>query len=117
MEETPLALLVVWEPVILTDVAPPTTGVLAKISDPRAIQYWDGSRALSGFLLRTARDEWRAFLEGEKVAEDSIVWDYVFVFPADSTWDDSLAPPDLAGGPVVAVIDDVRGRLSRLARQ
>ena len=80
----------------------------------RAIQFWDKSRILSDHLLRTARDEWGHFSDGEEVEAGSIVWDYVLVFPPDTEWDESLAPPDFAGGPVVMVIDEVRSRLSRL---
>jgi hypothetical protein len=115
LAEAPLVLFVVWEPVILTDVAPPTTGVMARISDSRVVQLWDRSRVLSELLLRTARDERGRSSHNGDAGEGSIVWDYVLVFPPESEWGDSLGPPEFAGGPVIAVIDEVRSRLARLA--
>ena len=39
--------LVVWEPVIFTDIAPPTNFALSRISDARAAQFWDAGHAMS----------------------------------------------------------------------
>ena len=114
LEGKGLRLLVVWEPVIFTDLAPPTTGVLARIADARAVQYWDRSRLLSSFLVKSSPP---GPPDGthEALEEDSIVWDHVMIFPPGARWSEGLPTPDYAGGPVIAVIDEVRRRLSAFA--
>ena len=84
---------VVWEPVIATDLAPPTTGTLARIHDRRAVQYWDHDRALSADIVRSVlADPDRYGLE--KVEAGSIVWDTVAVFPPDVRWEAYFIPPE-----------------------
>ena len=107
-----LRVFAVWEPVIATDVAPPTTGVLSRLSDPRAIQYWDKSRVLSGLLVRTALRKWKDFPGVEEMKEDSVVWDCVLIFPAGQRWEKEPPRPEFADCPVVNVIEGARSHLS-----
>ena len=92
----PLRVLVVWEPVIFSDIAPPTNFALARITDSRAVQFWDHGLTLSRAIRGGASDD-----------DGVIVWDYVAVFPAGARWE--AAPPDplFSGGTVVDVIDEV----------
>ena len=115
LQGKPVRLFVVWEPVIMTDLAPPTTGVLSRVSDPRAVQLWDRSRALSGLLVRTARKEWKDSPQVEALKDDSIVWDCVLVFSAGRRWEKAPPRPDFADCPVVNVIDAVRKSLAESA--
>lgn len=111
----PVRVLVVWEPVIKTDLAPPTTSTLSRISDLRAMQYWDPDRALSAHLVSVARAEpsWVRPEDRERfVADDFIVWDAAIVFPPGSRWDSTLPQPSFSGGPVVDNIDTIRAALS-----
>jgi hypothetical protein len=39
--ELPVRVFVVWQPILPTDWAPPTTFVMNRIPDRRARQYWD----------------------------------------------------------------------------
>jgi hypothetical protein len=89
---------VVWEPVILTDLGPPSEATAARVS--RAAQLWDRHRALSDAL----RDKPWAEADGE------IVWDYVAVFPPGARWGDA---PSFHGGPVVRVAESLRAALPR----
>ena len=52
-----IRVFVVWEPVIVSDVAPPINRVLSRIPDPRVTQYYDKSRLLSRLLVKTAREK------------------------------------------------------------
>ena len=111
----PLRVLVVWEPVITTDLAAPTTGTLSRISDARAIQYWDPDRSVSSYLVSIARADpgWVPPQYRERlIANDFIVWDAAFVFPAGSRWGSTLPPPSFSGGPVVDELDAIRAALS-----
>ena len=101
-----MRVFVVWEPVILTDLAPPTSAVLARLSDSRGSQYYDRDRLLSTLIQSSL-----PVADRDPRGEKGIVWDAVLIYPPGTLWDDSLPPPDFADGPVAAVIDRVRERL------
>lgn len=86
-----------WEPVLLTDWAAPSTSALKRISDHRASQFWDKSRLLSHAL-------------GEN-NNDSIVWDQILVYGADAVWNQGPPKPLWEGGPVLDVIEPARAAL------
>jgi hypothetical protein len=107
-------LLVVWMPVLATDLGPPSTGTMARIPDRRASQYWDPRHAISKRLLLAARahPEWLAADERVEVARpDFVVWDFVAIWKPGARWDAELPRPDYHGGPVVHVIDRFRDAL------
>lgn len=110
--------LVVWEPVIGTDVGPPLTSVLARIGDTRVSQFWDPGLALSKDIVRAVNDAPVRYGFEEALPEDYIVWDVVAVFGADDTWSADLPVPVYYGGPVYAATDDLREALGvELSRQ
>ena len=100
MPETDLTVLVVWEPVIVTDRYPPTTRVLSRISDRRASQFWDQGRLLSG-----------AIAKAERLEPDAIVWDFVAIYPAGVLWQDEFPAGAFVAAPVVDAVDGLRQRL------
>lgn len=109
--DAPLRLLVVWEPVIATDVAPPTTSVLARISDGRARQFFDEGRIVSREILRSILADPDRRPEEHHLDEDSIVWDYVALFPPGVLWEGAAPAPAFEGAPVVEAAAELRGRL------
>ncbi len=102
--EKSLRVFVVWEPVIVTDVAPPTNGVLSRIPDPRVAQFWDPSLALSRLMTQGAAG-------AETSTPESVVWDQVLIYAPGGRWEEAPPPADFSGGPVVDVIEGLRGRL------
>jgi hypothetical protein len=44
-----LRVLVVWEPILRSDWSRPTRPVLARISDPRAKQFWDKDHLIANW--------------------------------------------------------------------
>ena len=107
----PLRVFIVWEPVILTDIAPPTSRVLSKLSDARVSQFWDRDRLLSREIVRTALADSTHTLHEDYSGEGSIVWDFIAVFPPGARWGPAVPSPDYHGAPVFRVIDEVRRRL------
>lgn len=107
--------LVVWEPVIATDIAPPTTGMLARIHDARAAQYWDPDRLLSTHIVRSVLAGPERYRFAGDVYEDSIVWDTVMLFPPEVRWDDVFPVPSFHGYPVVDAIDGLSSALGKPA--
>jgi len=106
---------VVWEPVLFTDVAPPTTRVLSRITDSRAIQYYDRSRLLSRLLVRTAREHPGYLPGGEEMEKGTILWDCLIAFPPGGRWEEAPPRPDFLGSTVVGEIGRIRRRLSSAA--
>ena len=108
--EGPLRVLVVWEPVIRTDIAPPTTHTLSRLSDVRAMQYWDPERTVSAHLVTAARanPDWlRPQDRARLIDDDVVVWDVALVFPAGTPWEAVPPRPVFYGGPVVRELDAI----------
>jgi len=85
-----LRVLVIWEPVLATDLAAPSTMALRRIHDSRVKQYWDRNRVLSHAM-------------GER-DRPSVVWDYIAVYKPEQIWTD----------PVVRFIGGVRSALDTI---
>lgn len=102
-----LGVLVVWEPVIWTDVGPPTTSVMAQISDRRVMQFWDPGKILS----RTMVESWKR--QGKDLADDAVVWDFVALFDPGVRWHGGPPASRYQGYPVVDAIDGLRAALGR----
>jgi len=103
---------VVWEPVLRTDLAPPTSKVLSLISDSRASQYWDKDLILSARAdsLRDSGRREAAATPGKK----AVVWDVAAIFPAGARWDADFPSPTFVSRPVIARIDEIQRRLLEL---
>ena len=99
LENKPVRVLAVWEPVLFTDWSSPSTATLDRISTTRAAQFWDRPRVISHML-------------GEHDGR-GIVWDYIAVYPAGATWEDRERSPLFHGGLVVRVIEQARAALTQ----
>ena len=91
---------VVWEPVLATDLAPPSTAALARVPDLRAVQYWDRKRALSHLMGEHNRP--------------SVVWDYIAVYAPGSMWQDAPPKPVYSDHPVRDVLSGAKDAIQRL---
>jgi len=98
-----IRVLVIWEPVLPTDLAAPSTMTLKRVSDTRASQYWDKEHLVSKSL-------------GERDRE-SMVWDYVAVYQPDKLWDQSPPEPVYSNVPVIRGIDGTREAIQKLLRE
>lgn len=102
----------VWEPVLPTDFAPPSDSALARISDSRAIQFWDRATLTSKDALPILRNDPSPVIGSDSLVTGSIVWDFVAIFPRNARWSDSFPIPVFKGAPVVDVITEFKRRLS-----
>lgn len=109
-------MIVIWEPILGLDIAPPSPANLARLSDPRVAQFWDGQRLVSDALLQSARTnpEKLSQRQQEQLAKAKVVWDFVGLFPAGTRWNERKTPPfpDYSGAPVVDVIDGIKSRIA-----
>ena len=99
--EGKIRVFVIWEPVLPTDLAAPSTVTLNRIADARASQYWDKEHLVSKSI-------------GE---EDGVVWDYVAVYPQGKLWDKGPPVPVYSQAPVVGAIDGTRAAIQKLIRE
>ena len=108
----PVRVFVVWESVLWTDFAPPTSKVLSLVSDSRASQYWD-----KGLLLSAKAESLRntsARQAAAAAAKNAVVWDVAAIFPPGARWDANFPSPTFASRPVIARIDEIQRQLSEL---
>ncbi len=110
----PLHVFVVWEPVLVSDLAPPTTTVLGLIHDSRAEQYWDRELSLSKDLLRTALSDPRRYDIAEELAPDALIWDVVALFPPRALWDRDVPVPVYYGHTVLESAEGLTAALERM---
>ena len=96
--EGQIRVFIIWEPVLPTDLAAPSTMTLKRVADPRASQYWDKEHLVSKSI-------------GEK---DGVIWDYVAVYERGKLWDKAPPEPAYSKAPVIHAIDETRQTLQRL---
>ena len=91
---------VVWEPVLASDFAAPSTVALARIPDVRASQYWDRKRALSHLLGEHDRS--------------TVVWDSIAVYAPGTLWQEAPPKPVYSNGPVRDAIKGAKNSITGL---
>jgi hypothetical protein len=104
----PLRVLVICEPALRADLAPPTSRVLGHIADRRVAQFGDEGRLLSALLLKSAHER------GDAFPQDEIAWDLVAIYPPGVRWEDALPRSDYVDAPVMPVLDAARQRLAAI---
>ena len=87
----------IWEPVLPTDLAAPSTLTLKRINDLRASQYYDKDHLVSN-----------------SIGEAELVWDYVGVYPQGKLWEKGPPEPTYSHAPVVRGIDETREAIRTL---
>ena len=98
--EGKIRVFVIWEPVLPTDLAAPSTMTLKRINDSRAAQYWDKEHLVS-----------------KSIGEDDLVWDYVAVYPPGKLWEKGPPEPTYSHAPVVRAIDATKDAIGKLSEQ
>lgn len=110
--EAPLAALVVWEPVLPMDIAPPLSSALGRLGDRRVRQYWDPGQTLSAEIRAAVNAAPARYGLDEPLPDDFVVWDVVAVFGHSVRWSEALPVPAYYGGPVRAVIGPARAAIA-----
>jgi hypothetical protein len=110
-----LRVFVVWEPMLPTDWRKPTSGTLARVSDPRAVQFWDPDHLVSRDIVRD--DPPASVLPAPNCCKDSgIYWDMAIIYPANSVWSEKAPTPLFRNGAVVSVASQVEAKLRELGK-
>ena len=109
--------LVVWEPVILTDLGRPMRAVRKPLADPRVMEFWDEDRWLSPRMIERAALIARAKGEEPPLAPDDIAWDVIVQFAPGTLWEDPFPVPSWYGEePVVRSLSPVEEALRNETR-
>lgn len=104
-----MRVLVVWEPILVTDWGAPSSSTLARISDIRARQFWDPSHEVSVALEKMGRQ----MTAGPRPnSGKGFYWDQAIVFAPQARWENDPAPA-FWQGPVYQIIPGLEGSLSR----
>ena len=104
-----MRVLVIWEPMLATDWARPGSGVLSRIPDRRALQFWDKGHLFAQQLRRDLQasagppgsDASGAEFCNQLLERDGTLWDLLAVYPKGARWGDALPQPALMGCPAV----------------
>lgn len=86
----------IWEPILPTDWSKPTTVVLDRLSDVRAIQYWDKQHLVANLLQQSVSNKRLGCCK-----RSGTLWDIIAAYPPGARWTDSLPAPEFFAGPVV----------------
>jgi hypothetical protein len=83
---------------LTTDWQSPTSGVLARLKDVRARQYWDPRHLVA---LRLAADARHPQPRQACCLRNNSLWDLAALYPPGAEWKDALPPAVFFNGPVV----------------
>lgn len=101
---------VVWEPMLPTDWYRPTRPTLKRVSDTRAIQFWDKTHLISAELEQQLQQ-----FHGNhpRCCDDGgHLWDMAAIYPPGVKWGE--AAPAFDDGPVYRIAPEVDHQLSTL---
>jgi hypothetical protein len=87
----------------------PTTPVLSRISDARAVQFWDEKHLVAKELRQHVTKE------PECCEENGYLWDVVALYPKENSF--SNASPTFIGGPVVRAVPRMTPQLQDTLRK
>jgi hypothetical protein len=101
-----MTIFVVWEPMLPTDWSAPTSWVLSRIRDTRAIQFWDKDHLVA--------KELRQQLSPTQICcqRNGIIWDVAALYAKGTQWDSSK--PAYFGGAVLDVSPEVGKQIATL---
>jgi hypothetical protein len=109
--DAPVEVLAVWEPVLATDIAPPTTTVLGILHGRRVRQYWDPQKLLSEQLIKALRANPKLLKPdmGEEIPD--VAWDVVMIYDAQDVWTGDIPFPRWYGAPVLDATEEAKAEL------
>jgi hypothetical protein len=106
---TPVKVIVVWERVLMTDRRGVRQKAVDKLTDRRAVHFWDPERRVSSAM---GGPEGVAGTGAKVLFEmGEVVWDFAAVYSPGEHWQDGKAKPAFAGGQVENVIAEVEKAL------
>jgi len=104
---------VVWEPMLPTDWYRPTRPTLKRVSDSRAVQFWDKSHLIAAHVKQQLL---RFHGSDPSCCENrGHLWDMAAVYPPGANWDETK--PAFYDGPVFRISPTLEERMSEISTQ
>ena len=104
---------VVWEPMLPTDWYRPTRPTLKRLSDSRAVQFWDKSHLIAAQVKQQLQ---RFHGSDPNCCENGgHLWDMAAVYPPGVKWGETK--PGFDDGPVYRIAPTLEQRMSEIAAQ
>ena len=101
--------MIVWEPVLDSDWAPPITGTMARIFDKRVAQFYDKGLLVSALAQPELMKDKAPLVGNESLVNGKVVWDYVAVYARGAAWHGKDMPvPSFKAAPVVEAEKQLR---------
>jgi hypothetical protein len=103
LDEVPqqdIRVFVVWQSILETDWTRPGAGILRRVHDRRARQYWDAENVFPRRLAEKLRSDATHPQPNCCETDEGVPWDLVAVYPAGARWDDALPVAAYIDGPV-----------------
>ena len=105
----PVRVFVVWEPMLPTDWYRPTRPTLKRVSDSRAVQFWDKDHLIAAQVKQQLQ---RFHGSDPSCCENrGHLWDLAAVYPRDIKWGD--AAPGFDDGPVYRIVGSLEQHISQ----
>lgn len=98
----------VWEPMLPTDWGRPSTGELARLSDPRVTQFWDSGHLIAGEIEKGADGRHPACC-----SRHGAWWDVIAVYPPAAQWTGTAPVPELLNGTIVRTAPQLQDQLEQ----
>ncbi len=100
--------LVVWQSILASDFKQPGPGILGRISDSRAQQFWDPQNIFPQALQSRLSADASHARPDCCYNEDGVPWDLVAIYPAGARWDAALPAATFINGPLWRHKADIR---------
>ena len=104
--------IVVWLPVLASDIGPPGDSVRRLLRDPRVVEFWDPDHRVSARMIDRAMRLARSKGEQPDFDEDTLAWDVAMFFPANASWEEPFPTPAWSDAPVEQAVPRVRRSLT-----
>lgn len=105
LDEAPhsgVQVFVVWQSILPSDWTRPGSGILTRVHDTRARQFWDKDNLFPSKLGERIRMD-KDHPEPNCCWQDDIPWDMVAIYAPGARWEEALPAAVFVDGPVYAV--------------
>lgn len=94
------------EPMLPTDWGRPSTGELARLSDPRVTQFWDRGHLIAGQIEKGANGRHPACC-----SRHGAWWDVIAAYPPGAQWMGTAPAPEILNGTIVRTAPQLQDQL------
>src|SRR5216684_2293248 len=97
-----MRVLVVWEPILITDWRQPGTAALSRIGDGRVRQFWDPEHLVAEEVARITKQQ-LAQSDPDCCTKKGFHWDEAILYAPNSNWKEAPSPA-FWNGPIYRIV-------------